>query len=99
MLMGLVKLLYPFVGWNFSDMEQIELGSRKYGHRIFGKNYGGLFISLTRHVLFFLDYELRFLGLECQKGCHCSLIQLARVLVWLYNLLEHSFLALVEISR
>ncbi len=53
MLIGLDKLLYSFVGWNFSDMEQIELGSRKYGHRIFGQNYGGPFISLTRHVLFF----------------------------------------------
>jgi hypothetical protein len=32
MLVGLDKLLSAFVGWNFLDMEQIELGSRKYGH-------------------------------------------------------------------
>lgn len=32
MLMGLYKLLYSFVGWNFLDMEQIGPGSRKYGH-------------------------------------------------------------------
>lgn len=32
MLIGLDKFLYAFVGWNFLDMEQIEPGSRKYGH-------------------------------------------------------------------
>lgn len=32
MLVDLNKVSYSFVGWNFSDMEQIELGSRKYGH-------------------------------------------------------------------
>lgn len=32
MLIGIDKLLHLFVEWNFLDMEQIELGSRKYGH-------------------------------------------------------------------
>lgn len=35
MLVYLDKLLYSFVRRNFSDMEQIELGSRKYGHSNF----------------------------------------------------------------
>ena len=56
-------------------------------------------LSLTEHVLFFLVHELCFLGLVYQKGGHYSLIPLARVQVWLYDLLKHSFLTPVEISR
>ena len=32
MLIRLWKFQWAFVKWNFLDMEQIEQGSRKYGH-------------------------------------------------------------------
>lgn len=56
-------------------------------------------LSLTEYVPFFLVHELCFLDLVCQKLCHYSLIPLARVRVWLYDFLEHSFWALVGILR
>ena len=57
MLIGLDKLLYAFVRWNFLDMEQIEQGSRKYGHRILKKSQGFFSLSLIGDVLFFLVHK------------------------------------------
>lgn len=47
--------------------------------------------------VFFLNHGLSFFGFVCQTGYHYSLIQIAHILVWWFDLLMYSLEALIEI--